>query len=47
MFITINQVEVKVMRDVEVLRSKTHLLLENKKQNTLVFENNLESTRVP
>ena len=37
----------KVMCDAEVTRSKTRLLLENKKQNTFVSENNLESTRVP
>ena len=35
------------MRDVEALRSKTCLLLENKKQNTFISENNLESMRVP
>ena len=29
------------MRDVKVLRSRTRLLLENKKQNTFVSENNL------
>ena len=33
------------MRDAETSRSKTRLLLENKKQNTFVSENNLESTR--
>ena len=36
-----------VMRDAEASRSKTHPLLENKKQNTFAFENNLEFTRVP
>jgi len=29
------------------VKSRTRLLLENKKQNTFVFENNVESTRVP
>ena len=30
----------------EASRSKTRLLLENKKQNTFDYENNLKSTRV-
>ena len=34
------------MRDAEASRSRTHLLLENKKQNTFASENNLKSTRV-
>ena len=37
----------KVMCDAEVARSRTLLLLENKKQNTFASENNLESMRVP
>ena len=37
----------KVMFDVEVVRSKTRLLLESKKQNSFASENNLKSTRVP
>ena len=37
----------KVMRDAKATRSRTCLLLENKKQNTFAFENNLESTKVP
>ena len=36
----------KKMRDAEVSRSITHTLLENKKQNTFVSKNNLESMRV-
>ena len=36
-----------IMQDVEVSRSKTRLLLEDKKQNTFVSENNLKSTMVP
>ena len=35
------------MQGVEALRSKTRLLLENKKQNTFTFENNFKSMRVP
>jgi len=35
------------MRDVEASRNRTHLLLENKKQNTFASENNLKSTRFP
>jgi len=35
------------MQDVEVARNKTYLLLENKKQNTFVSENNLKSTWFP
>ena len=35
------------MRDAEALRSRTRLLLKNKKQNTFNSENNLKSTRVP
>ena len=35
------------MWDVELSRSRTCLLLENKKQNMFVFENNFESMRVP
>ena len=35
-----------MMRDVEASRNRTHLLLENKKQNTFASENNLEFTRV-
>ena len=35
------------MRDAEKLRSRTRLSLENKKQNTFISENNLESMRVP
>ena len=34
------------MWDAETSKSKTHLLLENKKQNTFASENNLKSTRV-
>ena len=34
------------MQDAEASRSRTCLLLKAKKQNTFVFENNLESTRV-
>ena len=37
----------KLMQGVEALRSKTRLLLENKKQNTFTFENNFKSMRVP
>ena len=37
----------KVMCDAEVARSRTRLLLENKKQNIFAFENNLESIKVP
>ena len=33
--------------DVNALKNKTHLFLENKKQNTLTSKNNLESTKVP
>ena len=36
-----------MLTDAEALRSRTRLLLENKKQNTFTFENNLEYTRVP
>ena len=32
--------------DAEASRNRTHLLLENKKQNTFASENNLEFTRV-
>ena len=35
------------MWDVELSRSRTCLLLENKKQNMFVSENNFESMRVP
>ena len=35
-----------VMRDAEVSRSRTCLLLENRKQNTFAFKNNLESMRI-
>ena len=34
------------MWDAETSKSKTHILLENKKQNTFASENNLKSTRV-
>ena len=34
------------MQDEKALRSKTHLPLENKKQNMFASNNNLESTRV-
>ena len=36
----------KVMCDAEVARSRTRLLLENKKQNTFASKNNLKSTGV-
>ena len=35
------------MQKQQATRSKTHLLLENKKQNMFASENNLESTRIP
>ena len=35
-----------MMQDAEVIRNRTHLLLENKKQNTFASENNLKSMRV-
>ena len=35
------------MQDVEVLRSRARLPLENKKQNMFAFENNLKFMRVP
>jgi len=36
-----------VMWDGEASKNKIHLLLENKKQNTFAFENNIELARVP
>ena len=35
------------MWEAEASKNRTHLLLENKKQNTFTSENNLEFTRVP
>ena len=35
------------MQKQQAIRSKTHLLLENKKQNMFASENNLEFTRIP
>ena len=36
-----------LMRDAEVSKNRTRLPLDNKKQNTFVSENNLESIKVP
>ena len=36
-----------MMRDAKVSRNRTRLFLENKKQNTFGFGNNLEFTMVP
>ena len=33
-------------KDAEVLRNRTHLFLENKKQSMFISKNNLESMRV-
>ena len=36
-----------VIRNAEASRSKTCIILENKKQNMFSYENNLESMRIP
>ena len=43
----INSIPFILMRDAEASRSKTRLLLENKKQKIFASENYLKSTRVP